>query len=161
VVGVGAVVIDEGTPVAEVAEESAAPLADIGRSNDPAGCRRVEWPHLLERTVLVFGEELAPHVRGHRYRIVLGRMVLAPLPRLAIIADASTAFRALFRAVAEDVLARSLVEGDHVRLAARSLHLGERPQLAGLCFEFFLDGRPFETPVAVLVLLEPGPQGVE
>src|SRR5690606_22136937 len=92
---------------------------------------------------------------------ILGPVFLPRLERLSVVADASATFRTFRRAIAKEVLAGFLVAADHVRLAARSLHLAERSQLLWVGFEPGLHFRPFDALVAVHALLEPGLQRLQ
>ena len=71
------------------------------------------------------------HLDGAALRLVL----LAGVQRLAVVAEASAAGRALGGAVAEDEPAGVLVAADHVRLAAGGLHRAERRQRGRIGFE--------------------------
>src|SRR5690606_39518621 len=95
----------------------------------------VEFAELLQVPVLLLGEQLYAHRGGHVDRAA-GRLVLFPrLQRLAVITEAAAARRAFRGAVAEDVLARSRVLPDDVRLAPGSLHFVQRPELLRPGFE--------------------------
>src|SRR5690606_3318913 len=84
VVRVRAVVVDEHTAVAAIAEQGPAESPHVLRRLDPAGRFRVKLPEGLQLPVLFFGQQLDAHGLGHLHRAALGRVLLPPLPRGAV-----------------------------------------------------------------------------
>jgi hypothetical protein len=154
-------VVDEHAAVATVAEEGAAERPDVGRGLDPAGRLRVERAETLQRAVLVLGQQLDAHRRGHLDGAARRPVLLAGGERLGVVAQAPPTGRALGRAVAERDLPRPVVPADHVRLPTGRLHPAERLQRAGVGIQPRPHLGPRHVGVSRRVVREPALQRAE
>lgn len=158
VVGLGAVVIDEDTAEAAIAEDGAAKLADFQRSFQPARAFGVEFAQLLKLQVLLLGQNIDLHL-GRQIHDAAFRFVFLPaIERFAVVAEAGAALGALRGTVDKKAFAGLLVMAHDVRLAAGAFHFMKGPELARIAFQPDAHGSPIQARVAAGIFRKAGSQ---
>ena len=99
---------------------------NLGRRAQPARRLRVELTETLQLVILLLIQEFDAHGRSQVGDAAFRFMLLARVQRRAVVAQAHPSLGTLRGAVDKEYLARLRVAADHVGLAARGLHRGER-----------------------------------